>query len=266
MTAYVQLKARLFARMQTGDIGIVPHGELPKMKNLVRGCNRWLTFGSSDNADYDYVGGGVRYRQRPLGVTGRKRSEDGGLEKVSVEGTLFDDPIMGVTAAAAVSALHACGQDPAAVESAVRTFERLPHRMQRIGCIKGVEFVNDSKATNLAALNAALVMSKKPVRLIAGGTLKEGNLKIVKELLAKKVTKVYVTGKSARLMVESWEDAVQCCACPDLEAAVRTAWREARRGDCILLSPGCASFDQFRDFEDRGNQFTKMVESIGEEK
>jgi UDP-N-acetylmuramoylalanine--D-glutamate ligase len=161
--------------------------------------------------------------------------------------------------------MQGCGVAPEALEQALRQFEPLPHRMREVARIGGVRFVDNSKATTLAALDAALQMSLEPVRLIAGGLLKEYDLACVKEMLAKKTRGVYLIGKSSDKLAEAWGDAARCRLCGTLEQAVRTAWSEAGAGETILLAPACASFDQFRNYEDRGNQFISIVRSINEE-
>jgi UDP-N-acetylmuramoylalanine--D-glutamate ligase len=134
--------------------------------------------------------------------------------------------------------------------------------MQTVAVIRDVTFINDSKATNLAAMAAALRMGVGPVRLIAGGLLKEKDLGGIKKILVKRVSGVYVIGKFSREMALAWQDAVPCAICTGLKDAVDRAWRDAKAGETILLSPGCASFDQFRSFEDRGEQFIGMVSEI----
>ena len=82
----------------------------------------------------------------------------------------------------------------------------------------------------------------------------------------RKVRKVYLIGKAAEMMAEAWTDVVDCCMCSELENAVRTAWSDVAPGETVLLSPGCASFDQFKNFEDRGTQFERIVTLLAEEK
>jgi UDP-N-acetylmuramoylalanine--D-glutamate ligase len=172
---------------------------------------------------------------------------------------------MGPNAAAAVAAAVACGLDGELVGRAAAGFTPLPHRMATVAVVRDVAFVDDSKATNLAALCAAVEMADRPVRLIAGGQLKETRLAAVKKLLAKKVRSTYLIGDAAERMGETWGDAVVCRPCKTLDCAVRAAWEEAEDGDMVLLSPGCASFDQFRNFEERGKQFAELVKSISGE-
>ena len=225
--------------------------EIGEIVKLSGGKPKWASFGLSDAADYRFSEGVVR-------------SRDGRIT-VSVAGTLFDNSVMGVTAAAAVAAILGAGADPECVGRAARSFEPLPHRMNVVDTIKGIVFVDDSKATNLAAMAAALDMSRVPVRLIAGGQLKEKDLALPGKQIESKVRGLYLVGDAARDMKRAWGAIVPCKPCGTLDNAVATAWRDAVPGDTILLSPGCASFDQFKSFEDRGKQFREMVKRINKE-
>lgn len=250
MGAYARAKARLFARMGTAQTAVVPARGAPLPDGaLPAGCGR-RTFGLGEGADAVYSDGTVRLSR--------------GVE-YPLRGTLFANEVMGLTAAAAMAALDACGVDALHVCGAARVFERLPHRMEPVRTIGGVAFVDDSKATNLAALTAGLAMAGGPVRLIAGGLLKEHDLQAVKKSLVNRVRGVYIIGKCAPEMAAAWRDVVPCCICRDLSEAVQRAWKEASTGEVVLLSPGCASFDQFRSFEDRGDRFKSFVRGLKEE-
>ncbi|MFO7535552.1 MAG: UDP-N-acetylmuramoyl-L-alanine--D-glutamate ligase [Kiritimatiellia bacterium] len=248
--AYAALKARLFARQRAGDTALVHESAAALLPGLGGGGALRL-FGMGPGCEYRYAPGGV---------------ERGGRRIVSLSGTLFDNEILGAAAAAAAAALEAAGVGAGALEAAAAAFEPLPHRMQQVRELGGVIFVNDSKSTNLAALSAALRMSRPPVRLIAGGLLKESDVKGVKDLLAKKCAKVYGVGKTSLFLEAEWGGWVAFEDCRVLERAVERAWQEAKAGDTVLLSPGCASFDQFKNFEERGARFICVVQALETEK
>jgi len=176
--------------------------------------------------------------------------------------TWFDNPVLGLAAAAGAGALAACGLADAAIAHGFAMFEPLPHRMQHVAERRGVCFIDDSKATSLSAVAAALAMSSGPVRLIAGGRLKEHDLGSMKELLTSRVRKVYLIGECAGRMRSAWSGAVSCKDCGTLDVAVAEAAREARAGETVLLSPGCASFDQFGSYRERGERFTRLVREM----
>jgi UDP-N-acetylmuramoylalanine--D-glutamate ligase len=255
MEKYRELKSRMFCRMTAGDVGIVNYGEMDSVRSLVSGENDWVSFGGNEASDIYYnaacgrVSGGGRYD----------------AAEVDIGGSSFDNAIMGQTAAAAVAVAQVCGIDLSVVSRSVKEFAGLNHRMEQVLVIKGVKFIDDSKATNLAALKAGLEMTRAPVRLIAGGQLKEKSVEFVKEVLANRAVCVYVIGDAANAFEAAWGEYVKCNICADLETAVRMAWEDADCGDTVLLSPGCASFDQFRSYKDRGEQFKRIVERINEE-
>ena len=127
----------------------------------------------------------------------------------------------------------------------------------------GVRYVDDSKATSLAALAAALRMTGSHVRLIAGGLAKGDDVRSVLSDLTKRVKKVYLIGRCAEVFCRAWSESVDCEICVDMERAVANAKREARPGDTVLLSPGCASYDQFENFGQRGEVFARFVKKEG---
>jgi UDP-N-acetylmuramoylalanine--D-glutamate ligase len=244
MATYAALKARLFANTRRGDRCLVPPPLLESVRRRSGGAGRWETFGLDENADWRFSAGQVWH---------------GGAAVADLRGTHFDNEILGQAGAAVVAALSAAGPGPAAAVQAARAFQPLPHRMQLVATVGGVRFVNDSKATNLTALAAALTMTGGRVRLIAGGLLKEKDLAGVKDLLAQKVESVYLIGRAAPAMAEAWSGAVPCRSCGTLAAAVEQAAADARAGETVLLSPACASFDQFTSFEERGDLFAELV-------
>jgi UDP-N-acetylmuramoylalanine--D-glutamate ligase len=137
--------------------------------------------------------------------------------------------------------------------------------MEFVAASGGRRFVDDSKATNIAAMAAALKNSPGKARLIAGGILKEFDAGKIKELLEIKVKSAYVLGKDAGVLISSWQDTIPCTKCVSMEQAVRLAWQDSDKGDTILLSPGAASFDSYSGFEERGKDFKEQVLKVIEE-
>jgi len=248
MEIYTAMKARLFARMKEEHTAVIHETASDAIRAALPDRCRVSSFGLTKEALYRYRKGFIESSELEI--------------PVSVEGTAFDNEVMGVTAAACVAAVVSGGAPARGVTEAARAFERLPHRMQTVATVRGVTFVNDSKATNLAALSAGVRMACGPVRLIAGGLLKESDLETVKKILVNRVRAVYIIGKYSRVMADAWQDAVSCVTCEDLKQAVNRAWKDSQSGEVILLSPGCASFDQFKSFEDRGDQFSSFVRVI----
>ncbi|HET7575196.1 MAG TPA: UDP-N-acetylmuramoyl-L-alanine--D-glutamate ligase [Sphingomicrobium sp.] len=161
---------------------------------------------------------------------------------------------------AAMQVVEALGLPLKVFENGARTYPGLPHRMERIREKDGVLFVNDSKATNPTATAPALAAFDS-IRWILGGQAKMDNLD---ECLAHfgHVRSAYTIGEAAELFERLLSPHMPVKNCGKLDAAVREAAADAQGGDTVLLSPACASFDQFRDFEDRGDQFRALVEGL----
>ena len=163
-------------------------------------------------------------------------------------------------AAAALLTCKALGITDSAIAQGLRTYPGLPHRMERIREKDGVAFVNDSKATNPTATAPALAAFER-IRWICGGQAKTDNLDECAPFFGR-VASAYTIGEATELFERLLSPHIIVKNCGKLDAAVREAAADAQRGDTVLLSPACASFDQFRDFEDRGDQFRRLVEGL----
>jgi len=161
------------------------------------------------------------------------------------------------------SAMSCCfllGLDGHQIRKGLETYPGLPHRMERVREKGGVLFVNDSKATNPTATAPALAAFER-IRWICGGQAKTDNLDECAPHFGH-VRAAYTIGEAAGLFERLLSPHITVKNCGKLDAAVREAAADAEAGDTVLLSPACASFDQFRDFEDRGDQFRKLVEGL----
>jgi UDP-N-acetylmuramoylalanine--D-glutamate ligase len=169
-------------------------------------------------------------------------------------------PHNGENASAAYAVCNFLGLSNSAVDQGLRTYPGLPHRMERIRERGGVLFVNDSKATNPTATAPALAAFEK-IRWICGGQAKTDDLDECAPQFGH-VRKAYTIGEASELFARLLSPHMDVAECETLDRAVGEAAAEAEAGDTVLLSPACASFDQFRDFEDRGDQFRKLVEGL----
>ncbi len=176
----------------------------------------------------------------------------------------FANPILAPAAAIICAMLTRLGIPQDIIIHGLRTFEPLPHRMQRIATINGITYIDDSKATTLAATHAALHMLTPPIRLIAGGLLKESDLTFLRPTLQSTVAKAYIIGSETRPFLEAWRDAVPLEDCGTMANAMHAIHRDASPGDTVLLSPGTASFDQYPGMAARGNDFQSLIPQIGE--
>jgi UDP-N-acetylmuramoylalanine--D-glutamate ligase len=221
--AYRDAKLRVFAN-QTGEhVAVAPPGlELP-------GFARRVVFG--DPADL------------PLPV-----------EEVRLRGRHNLENAMGASAAALASGVPAD-----AVARALRTFTGVPHRLEEVGTIGGVLYVNDSKATNVASAVRGIEAFQAGVHAILGGSLKGGGFEGLRGAVAERCRACYLIGEAAERLENDLAGAAPLRRCGDLETAVAAASAAASPGDVVLLSPACASYDQFRDYEERGERFRALV-------
>jgi len=167
-------------------------------------------------------------------------------------------------AAAATAAARAAGIPDDAIAAALSAFAGVPHRLELVREVAGVRFVNDSKATNPEAAERALSAYPPGIRLILGGSRKGIPFaRLAKRAAASGVAQAYLIGDSADEIAEALvAEGVRFTYSRDLPTAVRDAFRDADPGEVVLLSPACASYDQFRDFEERGERFRELVEAL----
>jgi len=227
LEAYTEAKLRLFARQAEGDAAVVPGGLGP-----VPGDGRLVEFDRRD----------------PLPAE-----------------PLIPGPHNRENAAAATAAARAVGIEDGAIAAALRSFPGVPHRLEPVGEVGGVRFVNDSKATNTAAARRALAAFDAPLHLILGGSDKgERFAELAEDVAEADVATAYLIGETASSFAEALGGAgVPYRRCGTLEAAVSEAARAAAPGEVVLLSPACASFDQFANFEERGDAFRELVRRLG---
>jgi UDP-N-acetylmuramoylalanine--D-glutamate ligase len=227
--AYRDAKLRLFANQRPDQVAVAPPGfELP-------GAARRVEFG--DPAEL------------PLPA-----------EEIRLRGPHNLENAMGASAAALASEVPA-----EAVASALRGFAGVPHRLEEVGTVDGVLYVNDSKATNVSSALRGIESFEGGVHAILGGSLKGGGFEGLREAVRTRCPACYLIGEAAeRLAADLAPAGVPLHRCGDLDTAVREASEAARPGEVVLLSPACASYDQFRDYEERGDRFRSLVTGRGE--
>jgi UDP-N-acetylmuramoylalanine--D-glutamate ligase len=163
-------------------------------------------------------------------------------------------------ALAATAAALADGVPADAVAEALRTFAGVAHRLEEVATVDGVLYVNDSKATNVSAAARGIESFFAGVHLILGGSLKGGGFEGLREPVAERCRACYLIGEAAdRLAADLAEAGVPLHRCGDLETAVEAARAAAEPGEVVLLSPACASYDQFQDYEQRGDRFRALI-------
>ena len=209
------------------------------------------------------------YRDAKLRIFERARvnvvPKDSGLEGIefSADDELPAEPLIRgahnrENAAAATAAARALGIPDKQIARALETFPGVPHRLELVGEMSGVRYVNDSKATNVAAAVRALTAyADEPVHLILGGSRKGEDFTLLAAAIGPNVQSVHLIGETADELAAAIPEAHD-----DGDLATALTHVDARPGDVVLLSPACASYDQFRDFEQRGEEFRRLVQNL----
>lgn len=183
-------------------------------------------------------------------------------EKFEIEQseTTLNGPHNLINTMAAVSAVYTAGVNLNSIKAGLKTFKNAPHRLELITTINGVDFINDSKATNVDSVVYALGSYDRPLIWIAGGVDKGNDYNLIKQQVKEKVRALICLGKENDKLKKAFGDVVKKIdETQSVRELVRMALKEAQRGDVVLLSPACASFDLFKNYEDRGDQFREAV-------
>ena len=224
--AYRDAKLRIFENQAEDDVAVVPGGFEP-----IPGAGRRIEFAADDPRPAEPLTPGAHNREN---------------------------------AAAATAAARAAGLADDAIAAALRTFPGVAHRLELVAEIGGVRYVNDSKATNTAAARRALAAYDTPLHLILGGRPKgESWGELARQVADANVVAAYLIGEAAEpLSVDLGHENVPFLISVTLDRALAEASRVAQPGEIVLLSPACASYDQFRDYEHRGEEFRRLVENL----
>lgn len=254
---YVSAKERLFLNMDADDLAVI-------------------------NAEDETVAALARKLHCRVAAFQKRPGLQGGvfLDRGKIVSTLFGEPVTvmdtaeleetgrphmeNILAAVAVALWLDCPAE--AVREGLKSFRGLPHRMERVRVLGDIRFIDDSKGTNVGALKGALESLSGPVILIAGGRDKGGDFRSLIPLIREKVRHLILLGEAASKLEAAWNGLAPATRVATLPEGVRRAWAISRPGDTVLLSPGCASFDMFRNFEERGDVFQKAVRNLTPEK
>lgn len=250
--AYIEAKQRLYENMGQGDSVVI------NARDAITAA--WTTPAAVRRVDYhseQRVAGGIYLEGSSI------VSEIGGEARVLADRR--DLPLPGrhnlENALAALAAAELCGLKRDVLRGCLRQFVGLPHRLQAVATIDGVHYLNDSKATNPHAAIAALKTFATPVLLLAGGADKRSDYRELADHVRRHVKLAILFGETRQQLRDAFEG-VSTILARDLADAVRIAHRQARKGDTVLLSPACASFDMFRSFEHRGDRFVELVKAL----
>lgn len=243
MEEYYQAKLHIFDRQTSEDFAIVRSGEkLPPLAAQVS------TFSSTESsADLSFENGGIRYD---------------GTEVLRMEQTCLRGVHNAENLMAALGTGLALGLSLEQMKPPLCAYRALPHRCEVVGTVKGVDYINDSKATNLDALEKALLGETRPVILIAGGKDKGFEFNSITKLVATRARVAILIGEMADRIARDWSPALRVERAATLADAVSQAHQLAEPGDVVLFSPGTSSFDMFRNYADRGNQFREHIKNL----
>jgi len=254
LESYLAAKLRIFANQGNDDVAVYNADEPALAGTDLGGCGRRIAFcrGAAPECEVAVAEGTIFY--------------DGeALLPVSELG-LFGDHNVANAMAAAAAAL-AMGIDREAVREGLRSFAGVPHRLEKVAEIGGVSFVNDSKATNVASATVGIRAFADGVHAILGGSEKDEPFAYLVEPLTERARAAYLIGatseRMARELAPAAEAGIELHRCADLEDAVRRAATSATPGEVVLLSPACASFDAFENYEVRGDRFREIVGELG---
>lgn len=192
-------------------------------------------------------------------------SLSGNLFSITQQETTLRGPHNLINTMSAVVAVHLAGVSLDSVKAGLRTFKNAPHRLESVATINGVEFVNDSKATNVDSVVYGLGSYEGPLVWIAGGIDKGNDYRLIEDQVRKKVRVLICLGKDNSKLHKAFDGVVkEIHETQSVKELAALALKVAQRGDVVLLSPACASFDLFKNYEDRGNQFREAVLALKE--
>ena len=251
LSSYGAVKARIFAAQQPEDVAVLNRDD-PHVWELRDGlAARVVSFGRSE------VEEGAFATADAIVWRGDGMEERLALRDVRLRGVHNVENVM-----AALCAAKAVGVESARVRAAAKRFPGVEHRLEFVRELDGARYFNDSKGTNVGAVEKSLASFDDPIVLIAGGVHKGGSYRGLEPLVRQRVRKLILLGEAAAIMREALGALTDTVVVEDLPEAVRRARAEARAGDVVLLSPACSSFDMFENYAERGRVFKELVQAL----
>ncbi len=253
--AYVDAKARILENQQSTDSAVLNADDptCVAMAARTRAQVFWFSRRKEVQQGAWVLDGNILFRD------GAEQREIMLVSEIPLKGA---HNLENVLAAVCAGALMACA--PEKIRQAVREFKAVEHRLEYVATIRGVDYYNDSKATNVDATIKALESFPANIHLIVGGKDKGSDYTLLNHLLRQRVKRVYTIGAAAA-KIESQMKGVEVVHADTLENALRKANAVAQPGDVVLLAPACASFDQFKNYEQRGQVFKQIVRTLSAE-
>ena len=258
--AYVDAKARIFENQQASDFAVLNADDPTCVAMAVRTRAQVFWFSRQKEVDQGawVRDGNIVFRDARV----EQKSQQREIMQVSEIPLKGAHNLENVLAAVSAGVLMGCAAEK--IRQAVRDFKAVEHRLEFVAAIRGVDYYNDSKATNVYATIKALESFPANIHLILGGKDKGSDYTVLNELLRQRVKSVYTIGAAAA-KIESQIKNVEVVNAETLENAIRKASAVAQPGDVVLLAPACASFDQFKNYEHRGKAFKEIVAGLASE-
>lgn len=250
---YVKIKSRIFANQTENDFAIMNADDGPQ-KELTKNIRARIIHFSSKR---ELSEGIYLEKDRIICRIAKFSQESYPVSMIKIPGLHNVENVM-----AAIAAARLCGVDRQKVESCVSEFHGLPHRIEFAGEKNSIKFYDDSKGTNVGAVARALETFSQPVILLLGGRDKEGDFETLQSIIPGKTKRVILFGEAKERIASLIGNSVEKIKTQKLIDAVEVAYKSAQPGDIVLLSPGCASFDEFRDYKERGDIFKQAVRNL----
>ena len=249
---YIKAKVRIFANQNSGDVAILNRDDPMVTKCAERVKAKKILFSLKERLDEGAFSNGQTIILRLGG-----KEEDYSLAKTPLKGIHNVENMM---AALTTARLFGCSKK--AIETVLDRFEGLEHRLEFVQEIEGVRFYNDSKGTNVGSVVKSLQSFSQPIILIAGGKDKNGDFGPLRGLIQSRVKRLILIGEAKERMSRELGGLTDTTMARTLEDAVLLAYQTAQRGEVVLLSPACSSFDMFKDYKERGKIYKEAVKRI----
>lgn len=250
MANYVKAKANVFINQKNKDYAIYNYNDKYLKKNIVKTKAKVFEFNNEKTRNGIFYKDGTIYTKKS-GKIAAKLSP-----KINIVGRHNIDNIL-----AAAAASYLCGVKTKVIEKVISSFKGVEHRIEFVKEINGVKYYNDSKGTNVDSTKVALESFDKNIQLILGGQDKGSPYKPIFNLIKKKVKNIFLIGEATNIIKKELKGSVPMTECGTLDKAIKKIYSVAQKGDIVLFSPACASFDQFKDFEHRGKEFKRQLKN-----
>jgi UDP-N-acetylmuramoylalanine--D-glutamate ligase len=247
---YIEAKKKIFLNQRESDFAVLNRDD-PNCRTLSIGAKE-IFFSREELEEGVYLKG-----ERVMANLSGRSQEIIHQEEIGIKG-----PHNLENALAAIATCLILKVKITSIRRVLKKFKGIPHRMEFVGEIKGVRFINDSKATNVSSVMKSLVSFKEPIILIAGGKDKGLDYSSLRSLVEKRVKALILLGEAKEKIAQALSSCKRIKMAEDMKEAVNIAFELAEEGEIILLSPACSSYDMFQDFQERGEAFKEAVRKL----